>query len=165
VTLSELNALEPEAFVRALESIFEGSPWVPESVADQRPFSSRGELHEAMSHAMRAAPRERQLELIRAHPELARRARMTPDSVREQAGAGLDRLTLEEFMVFQELNAAYRERFGFPFILAVKGRDKTQIREALEARVSNAPDVEFETSLAEIEQIAGFRLEALIPED
>ncbi len=164
MTLSELNTLEPDAFVRTLESIFEHSPWVPEAVIGQRPFSSRSALHEAMGRAMRAAPKEQQLRLIRAHPELARRAQMTPDSVREQAGVGLDRLTPEEFAVFQSLNTQYRERFGFPFILAVKGRDKTQIRAALEARVSNTPDVEFETSLEQIEQIAGFRLEGLLPE-
>jgi 2-oxo-4-hydroxy-4-carboxy-5-ureidoimidazoline decarboxylase len=111
---------------------------------------------------MRLATRERQLELIRAHPELAARATMTPDSVAEQRGAGLDQLTANEHAALLKLNRQYRERFGFPFILAVKGKDKNDIRAALEARVRNDPETEFQTALSEIEKIAGFRLEALV---
>ena len=162
MTILELNALEPGAFVKYLEAIFEQSGWVAEAVVNARPFRSRANLHAAMSTAMRAAGRERQLTLIRAHPELAARATMTPDSVSEQRGAGLDRLTPNEHAALLRLNRAYRARFGFPFILAVSGKDKNDIRSALEARVENSLETEFQKALAEIEKIAGFRLEALI---
>jgi 2-oxo-4-hydroxy-4-carboxy-5-ureidoimidazoline decarboxylase len=162
MTLIELNTLEPDAFVDALKAIFEHSPWVAEAVLEQRPFASTAALHRAMCRAMQAAPRVQKLELIRAHPELAKKMQMSPDSVQEQAGAGLDRLTEEEFAAFHRLNGAYRSKFGFPFILAVKGKDKTQIRQFLERRVQNDLDVEFETCLEQIELIARFRLEALL---
>ena len=162
MTILELNALEAAAFVTQLEAIFEQSPWVAERVVNERPFESRANLHVAMCAAMRSAPLEQQLELIRAHPELAARATMTPDSVSEQRGAGLDRLTPNEHAALLRLNRAYRERFGFPFILAVKGKDKNDIRAAFEERVKNDLETEFQTALSEIEKIAGFRLEALI---
>ncbi|NJK45433.1 MAG: 2-oxo-4-hydroxy-4-carboxy-5-ureidoimidazoline decarboxylase [Pleurocapsa sp. SU_196_0] len=145
-----------------MSAIFEHSPWVAAAVADERPFSSVAALHRAMCRAMRGASRAQKLELIRAHPELARKMQMSPDSVQEQAGAGLDSLTPEEFAVFGRLNAAYRSKFGFPFILAVRGKDKTLIRVALERRVQNDLDVEFETCLEQIELIAKSRLEALL---
>jgi 2-oxo-4-hydroxy-4-carboxy-5-ureidoimidazoline decarboxylase len=162
MTLSDLNTLEPAAFTETLGAIFEHSPWVASAVADERPFASVAALHRAMCRAMRAASRVQKLELIRAHPELARKMQMSPDSVQEQIGAGLNSLTEEEFAVFGRLNAAYRSRFGFPFIIAVKGKDKTFIRVALERRVQNDLDVEFETCLEQIELIAKSRLEALL---
>ena len=160
--LADLNSLEPHAFTNALGAIFEHSPWVAVAVANQRPFSSLTALHLAMCRAMRAAPKNQQLELIRAHPELAARISMTSDSVSEQRGAGLDRLTPAEHAALNDLNRAYRARFGFPFILAVKGRDKNDIRVALEARISHDLEAEFQTALEEIETIAEFRLETLI---
>ena len=162
MTIFELNALEPAGFTDALGAIFEHSPWVAAAVAHQRPFSSLTTLHAAMCSAMRAAPRDQQLELIRAHPELASRISMTADSVAEQRGAGLDSLTPNEHAALLELNRAYSARFGFPFILAVKGKDKSDVCAALEGRVSNELETELETALAEIEKIARFRLEALI---
>ena len=162
MNLVELNALGATGFTDALGAIFEHSAWVAAAVTDQRPFSSLTELHEAMCNAMRAAPRAQQLELIRAHPELASRISMTVDSVAEQRGAGLDSLTPTEHAALLELNRAYRVRFGFPFILAVKGKDKNDIRNSLEARVSHDLETEFETALEEIEKIARFRLEMLI---
>ena len=160
--LADLNALEPVAFTDALGAIFEHSAWVAVAVTDQRPFSSLTALHTAMCQAMRAASRDQQLELINAHPELAARISMTADSVAEQRGAGLGRLTPDEHAALLELNRAYRARFGFPFILAVKGKDKNDIRTALEARIAHDLETEFQTALAEIEKIARFRLETLI---
>ncbi len=162
MTIFNLNTLEPHAFIDALGAIFEHSPWVAASVTDQRPFSSLTALHAAMCKAMRAASRDQQLELIRAHPELAARISMTSDSVAEQRGAGLDSLTPTEHAALLGLNRAYRARFGFPFILAVKGKDKNDVRAALEARVHHDLGQEFQTALEEIEKIARFRLEALI---
>jgi 2-oxo-4-hydroxy-4-carboxy-5-ureidoimidazoline decarboxylase len=116
----------------------------------------------AMRGAVDAAPRERRLALIRAHPELASRTRMAEASVREQSGAGLDHCSAEEFAAFQRLNAAYTARFGHPFIIAVKGMTRVEILGAFETRLANDPDVEFETCMAEIHRIAGFRLADLL---
>lgn len=162
MNLADLNSLEIPAFIDALGAIFEHSPWVAAAVTDQRPFSSLPDLHAAMCAAMRVALKDQQLELINAHPELAARISMTADSVAEQRGAGLDSLTPDEHAALLELNRVYRARFDFPFILAVKGKDKNDIRAALEARVSNDLETEFQTALEEIEKIARFRLEALI---
>ena len=97
--------------------------------------------------------------LLRAHPELATRLRMTDESAREQKGAGLDRLTREEHTRLLALNAAYRERFGFPFILAVRGAGKDIVLKALEMRVKNPPAAEFARALVEVQKIVRFRLE------
>ena len=120
----------------------------------------------AFAAAVRAAPRERRLALLRAHPDLAGRAAVTgevaEESRREQAGAGLDRLTAEEFARFHDLNARYRERFGFPFIFAVKGATKEAILAAFEARIDNDAGTERATALANVERILRFRIEARV---
>ena len=112
---------------------------------------------------MRAASRERQLALLHAHPDLAGRAtvagHIAEESRREQAGAGLDRLTAGEFAWFQDLNARYRERFGFPFIHAVKGATKDAILAAFETRIDNDAEAERATALASVERIFRFRIE------
>jgi 2-oxo-4-hydroxy-4-carboxy-5-ureidoimidazoline decarboxylase len=162
MTITEFNALESDAFIATLGGIFEHSPWVARDALPSRPFVSLEDLHAAMCAVMRAASHDQQLELIRAHPELAARAQMSADSVSEQRGAGLDQLTPDEYAGLLELNAAYRAKFGFPFIVAVKGKDKNDIRAALEERVHNDLETEFQTALAQIERIALFRLEALL---
>ncbi len=108
-----------------------------------------------------AAPREMRLALIRAHPQLAVARSMATASVAEQRGAGLDQCSREEFDAFQRLNAAYIARFGFPFIVAVKGLTRGDILAAFEARLANDPETEFATAIAQIHRIAGFRLAAL----
>jgi 2-oxo-4-hydroxy-4-carboxy-5-ureidoimidazoline decarboxylase len=132
---------------------------VAEKTWARRPFADREALIGAFSHALREATPEAKLALIRAHPDLAARARLTAESTSEQAGAGLDRLGATEFARFTELNDAYKQRFGFPFIFAVRGASKTQILRAFEERVGNSPEVEFETALSQITRIFRFRLE------
>ena len=153
---------KPE-FLARFGGIYEASPWVAEGIW---PRAEAGELDGAgLAGAMRAvvdaAPREMKLALIRAHPELASRARMADASVREQSGAGLDQCSPQEFEAFQRLNAAYNRRFGFPFIVAVKGLGRAEILAAFEARLGNDPEVEFDAAIAQIHRIAGFRLEDL----
>ena len=109
--------------------------------------------------AIRAANHDSQLALVRAHPDLATRAKLTDDSNREQAGAGLNTLTADEFARFTDLNTRYRKRFDFPFIFAVKGATKHMILDSFEARVNNDPAVEFETALQQVCRIFRFRLE------
>jgi 2-oxo-4-hydroxy-4-carboxy-5-ureidoimidazoline decarboxylase len=158
-SLADINALSKTAFVANLGDIAEHSPWVAEKAWLKQPFATRDDLIAAFEKVMQEAPPAAQLALIRAHPDLATKAKLTQDSTNEQAGAGLDRLTKEEFARFTALNDAYKKRFGFPFIFAVKGATKSQILAAFEMRIANSPDVEFATALAQIARIFRFRLE------
>ncbi|SEI93512.1 2-oxo-4-hydroxy-4-carboxy-5-ureidoimidazoline decarboxylase [Paraburkholderia diazotrophica] len=165
-TLDQLNRISTDAFVAALSGIFEHSPWVAEVAAAQRPYESIDTLHKTMSNAVETAGEAKQLALINAHPELAGKAavrgELTAESTREQSGAGLDQCTQEEFDTLLRLNAAYREKFGFPFILAVRGYDRHGIIANFESRVSNSRADELRASLDQIYRIARFRLDDLI---
>lgn len=162
--LEELNHLPREAFVARLGSIYEHSPWVAERAWPARPFDSIAALHAAMQSAMMAGSDAEKMALIRAHPELAGRlaaARLTTHSREEQAGAGLDRITGKEREHMQQLNDRYREKFGFPFIVAVKGLDWGGIIERMQARLPNTREAEVAAALEQVGRIARFRLEAL----
>jgi len=154
-------AIERQRFVKSLGWVFEDSPWVAERAWQAEPFASVEALHAAMTGQVERATREEQLALLRAHPDLGARARMSEASVGEQAGAGLDRLSAEEFGRLQRLNAEYRERFGFPFLFAVKGSTKHDILKALEERVVRPHDEEFRVALEQVYRIARFRLAGL----
>lgn len=162
--LSQLNALNSTDFVAALGDIFEHSPWVAERSAAQRPFASVEGAHAAMCAAMQAASESEKLALIRAHPQLAGKAalrgELTADSTREQQGAGLDQCSPEEYAELHQLNADYEARFGFPFILAVKGHNRQSILAAWRLRLGHSPAQEFAEALQQIERIALFRLQA-----
>jgi len=163
LSIDAVNALDATAFAARFGDVAEASPWVAEAAFEARPFPDREALVAAFVGAVRTAPRETQRALLCAHPDLADRAAMAGDmaeaSRREQAGAGLDRLTAEEFARFRDLNARYRARFGFPFIYAVKGATKEAILVAFEARIDNDVDTEHATALAHVERILRFRLE------
>lgn len=160
--LETLNGSDRSAFTAALGHLFEHSPWVAEETWPRRPFRDAAQLDAELCATMRSAPRERQLALIRAHPDLASRLAqqraLTAESSREQASAGLDRLSAEELAVFQSLNDAYRARFGFPFIICARLNARDAIIAAMRARVGNSPEAEFQTALGEIEKIARIRL-------
>jgi 2-oxo-4-hydroxy-4-carboxy-5-ureidoimidazoline decarboxylase len=166
--IEDINQCDEACFIELLGGIFEHSPWIAELVYDQRPFASRDRLHEVMVTAVRQAPQFQRMALLCSHPELAgREARdgdLTRASRREQAGAGLDRCSAEELEKIEFLNRAYRDKFEFPFIIAVAGLDKQQIIAAMENRLANDPETEFESALDEIEKIARIRIDALIDE-
>jgi OHCU decarboxylase len=166
LSLATINTLPADAFVAALGGVFEHSPWVAAAVAGQRPFASVEALHAAMCAAVAAADADAQLALIRAHPELAGRAaiagELTAHSRSEQRGAGLDQCSPAEYAELQALNAAYRERFGFPFVIAVRGLDRIAIIAALRARLGNDAEAERREALAQIGRIAAFRLAELL---
>ena len=166
MTLDELNRLDQAGFVGALAGIYEHSSWVPERAWSRRPFASVTELHAAMAEVVTNAGRERQLGLIRAHPELAGKAMvqkpLTADSANEQSGAGLTQCSPDEFAQLQDLNARYNAKFGFPFILAVKGYDRRGVIAEFARRVDNDRDVEFAECLRQIDRIAMLRLETQI---
>jgi len=162
VTIDHLNASDRASFVAALGWIFEGSPWVAERAWTHRPFDSVEQLHAVMTVEVARAAREAQLALLRAHPDLGTRVRMSDASTHEQAGAGLDRLTRGELDRLEQLNAAYRQKFGYPFLFAVKDSTKTQILQALEKRLSSDPDEEFAEALRQVYRIAHVRLQTAI---
>lgn len=162
--------MSEQAFVARFGPVFEESPWIAEAAfsAGLPPDADTAAgLHRALCAAMRAAPKERQVALIRAHPDLAgrlaRAGALSEESTSEQAGAGLDRLSDGEYQHFTALNTAYREKFSMPFIMAVKGRSKAEILAAFEARLGNDPDTERATALTEIERIALLRLRDMLP--
>jgi OHCU decarboxylase len=161
LTLDAINALDQESFVLALGWLFEHSPWIAERAWRARPFSSVESLHAVMVSVVRMAASEEQLALICAHPDLGARAKMTDASAGEQAGAGLDQLTSREFNLLQSLNSAYRLKFGFPFIYAVKGAGKHDILRALELRLTSDAASECQTALEQIGRIAWFRLSSI----
>jgi len=169
IALVDINAMERADFVVTLGGIFEHSSWIAEAAYGARPFESLGALHAAMVAVVQAAPVEKRLGLLRAHPELAakadRQAPLTAESTSEQASVGLDTLDADEGARLSAANWLYRQRFGFPFIIAVRGqRDRSAILRALEARTANAEAEEIETALNEVAKIAWFRLSDLVKE-
>jgi 2-oxo-4-hydroxy-4-carboxy-5-ureidoimidazoline decarboxylase len=158
-SLADINAMSLSDFVEAFGDVAEHSPWVAREAAAHRPFGSREEMICAFETALRAANLHAQLDLICAHPDLATKARLTEDSTREQAGAGLNTLTREEFVRFTDLNTRYRDRYGFPFIFAVKGATKHMILNSFEARVDQDPETEFLTAIEQVLRIFRFRIE------
>ena len=161
--MKAINELDQAAFVERFGSLFEHSPWVAEAAYRDRPFAGREELYEALVAAMYAAPMERKLALIRAHPDLAGKAAiegtLTDSSTREQASAGLDRLTPDEYEAFTSTNSAYRDRFGFPFVVCAREHTKESILRVASERLANTEDEEIRVALEEIAKIARLRLE------
>jgi OHCU decarboxylase len=162
------SSLDRDAFVDAFGGVYEHSPWVAEAVFDaglSAADDTVDALHARLRAVVEAAGAERQLALLRAHPELAGKlavaGELTAASRSEQSGAGLDRCTPDEFARFTELNASYRAKFGFPFIIAVKGLTRADILTAFAARVGQHADAEHRTALDQVHRIARLRLEAM----
>lgn len=166
ITLEQLNAASREQFTALLDGTYEHSPWIAAEAWDRRPFATLAQLKLALVEVVRDAGVDKQLALIRAHPELAGKAMvsktLTAESTNEQGKAGLTDCTPAEFAKIQQLNADYNARFGFPFILAVRGYDRHGIIDNFSKRVENDRDTELRTSLEQIHRIAGFRLADLI---
>ncbi len=161
-------SLSRTQFMQLQGRVYEHSPWIAEKLWDAglKPAHDEIEaLHRDLAAIVDAAPRDRQLALLNAHPDLAGRlavrGELTAESTSEQAGAGLDKCSADEFRRFTELNDAYKTKFGFPFILAVKGKGRAEILRNFEQRIHNTPDVEFRTALGEVHKIALLRLRDL----
>ena len=154
-----------DEFVARYGGIYEHSAWVAEAVADDAAGQDLAQIATLMAECVDNASAERQLKLIRAHPDLAGKAQiageLTADSTDEQASAGLDQCSAEEYAEFQSLNDRYKEKFGFPFVMAVRGSSRADILAAFQARLDNDQQTEFETALQEIHKIARLRLEAM----
>jgi len=166
LTVPDVNRMSAPQFRGTLGGVFEHSPWIAERARAARPFASLEALHAAMVRVVRGASRQEQLALLRAHPDLAGRAAragtLSAASLAEQSSAGLDRLTDEEHERFGRLNAGYREKFGFPFIIAARRQDKAAILAAFERRLGNTVEEEIEAALAQVFDIARLRLDALV---
>jgi OHCU decarboxylase len=162
LTLTQVNTLDRPSFVAALGQLFEGSPWIVEAAWDARPFATLDDLQGKLVAVMYAAPVERQVALIQAHPDLVGRAALagtlTPASTGEQAAAGLDQLSPDEIADFTRLNAEYRQRFGFPFVICARENKKESILAGFAQRTSHTRDEEIATALGEIAKICRLRL-------
>src|SRR5215211_9237688 len=146
IALANVNDLSRDEFVAALGPLFEGSPWIAAATWPARPFGSIDQLHQALCATMYAAPVEQQVALIQAHPDLAGKAaiagELTAESTREQSSAGLSQLAPAEFETFTQRNQAYRETFGFPFVICAREHDTTSILEHFAARLEHTRDRE-----------------------
>lgn len=166
MTVAQLNSGDRASFTAALGHLFEHSPWVAEKTWARRPFRGAAHLRAELCGTMRGAGVARQLALIRAHPDLAgrlaRAGKLTAESKREQASAGLSGMNAEELAGFQQLNESYRTRFGFPFVICARLNDRSAILTAIQTRLTNTPEQEYATALGEIEKIAWLRLQDVL---
>ena len=167
IALDRINAMTPEAFLAALGGVFEHSPWIAERAFAARPFAGVAALHAAMVDVVQRASRAEQLALLRAHPELAgmeaQAGTMTADSTVEQGTAGLDALSRAEMQRIADLNRRYRDRFGFPFIIAVRRHTKASILGEFERRLGLDAETELANCLEQVFLITRLRLDGIIP--
>lgn len=161
-SIAQINSMSQDEFVAALGAVFEETPAIARSTWKKRPFADVTALYHQMVNAVKTMSKPEQLALIRVHPDLGSKVKMAEASVQEQSGVGLDRLTASEYEYFEKLNAAYKAKFSFPFIVAVKNHTKDSIFTDFEQRLENSVDQEFDRAIAEIYQIAQFRLSAIV---
>lgn len=166
ILLPQLNSLSRDEFVRLVGPVFEHSAWIAEATWPKRPFVSVEQLHQTLTATVLTAGEEEQLALIRAHPDLvgklALAGQLTRESTGEQASAGLDKLSPEEIELFQKNNAAYKEKFGFPFVICARLNKKEAILNGFKVRLNHSREQEIQTALEEIFKIAELRLRDLI---
>ncbi len=161
--IKKINKLPQSEVIKIFANIFENARWIAEELHNQKPFNNFEELSSKMLNIFETATREKQLKILNAHPDLASKTKinlLTPDSLKEQTSVGLDQCTEEEFNEFGKLNDSYK-KFGFPFILAVKGKTKIEILNNFKKRISSDPETEFDEAIKQVKLIASLRLEEL----
>ena len=161
--INKINKLPQSEFIKIFANIFENARWIAEELYVQKPFNDFEELSSKILAIFENATKDKQLKILNAHPDLANKTKinlLTPDSLKEQASAGLDKCTEKEFNEFKKLNDAYK-KFGFPFILAVKGKSKIEILNNFRKRINSEPQVEFEEAIKQVKKIASLRLKNL----
>ena len=161
--INKINKLSKSEFIKVFANIFENARWIAEELHNQKPFNNFEELSSKMLNIFETATKEKQLKILNAHPDLASKTKinlLTPDSLKEQTSVGLDQCTEEEFNEFGKLNDSYK-KFGFPFILAVKGKTKIEILNNFKKRISSDPKTEFDEAIKQVKLIASLRLEEL----
>jgi 2-oxo-4-hydroxy-4-carboxy-5-ureidoimidazoline decarboxylase len=168
ITLQEINTLDQPHFIQALAGLFEGPPWIVTEAWHKRPFASQDALYQTLCTIMYEAPVEQQVELLQAHPDLVGRAALagtlSPSSTDEQAAAGLSQLSPEEIATFTRLNAAYSERFGFPFVICARANKKESILTGFASRLQHNRAQEISIAIAEVAKILQSRLQAIFKE-
>ena len=161
--INKINKLSKSEFVKIFANIFENAGWIAEELYKQKPFEDFDELSSKMMNIFEISSKEKKLKILNDHPDLGDKAKislLTPDSLKEQTSVGLDQCTKEEFSEFKKLNDDYK-KFGFPFILAVKGKNKIEILNNFRKRINSNPQVEFEEAIKQVKKIASQRLETL----
>ena len=161
--INKINKLSKSKFIKVFANIFENARWIAEKLYNQKPFDDFEELSSKILNIFETTTRDKQLKILNAHPDLANKTKislLTPDSLKEQTDAGLDQCTEEEFNEFKKLNDAYK-KFGFPFILAVKGKTKMDVLNNFRKRISSDPEIEFDEAVKQVKQIASLRLKDL----
>jgi len=161
--INKINKLSQSEFIKVFANIFENTEWIAKELYNEKPFNNFEELSSKMLRIFENASKEKQLKVLNSHPDLANNTKislLTPNSLKEQTGAGLDQCTEKEFNEFQKLNYAYK-KFGFPFILAVKEKTKIEILNNFKKRISSNPEKEFNEAVNQVKQIAILRLKDL----
>ena len=165
--INKINKLSQSEFTKVFANIFENARWIAVELYNQKPFDNFEELSSKILNIFETATKEKQLKILNAHPDLANKTKislLTPDSLKEQTDAKLDQCTEEEFNEFKKLNNIYK-KFGFPFILAVKGKTKIEILNNFRKRISSDPEIEFNEAVKQVKQIASLRLKELNNKD
>ena len=158
--INKINKLSQSKFIKVFANIFENTEWIAKELYNKKPFNNFEELSSKMLNIFETAEKEKQLKILKDHPDLANKTKissLTPDSLKEQTGIGLDQCTEKEFNEFKKLNDSYK-KFGFPFILAVKGKTKTEILNNFKTRIYSDPETEFKEAIKQVKQIASLRL-------
>ena len=162
--INKINKLSKSEFIKVFANIFENAIWIAEELYNQKPFDNFEELSSKILNIFETITKEKQLKILSAHPDLANKTKislLTPDSLKEQASAELDQCTEEEFDEFKHLNEQYKKKFGFPFILAVKGKTKIEVLNNFRKMISSDPEIEFDETVKQVKQIASLRLKEL----
>ena len=162
--INKINKLTKSEFVKVFANIFENAGWIAEELYKQKPFKDFDELSSKMMNIFEMSSKEKKLKILNDHPDLGNKAKvslLTPDSLEEQTSVGLDQCTKEEFSEFKKLNDDYK-KFGFPFILSIRGKSKIEILNIFRKRVLSNPESEFEEAVRQVKKIASLRLEELL---
>ena len=161
-SIEKFNKLIKTEFISIFGNIFEKTEWIAEKCYDLKPYNNLDELVLKMMEVFEKTEKEKHLEILNAHPNLAVEKKLTEDSKKEQKNASLNQCTDEEFVEFKKLNEEYKKKFGFPFIIAVKGKNKEEILNSFRQRITNNINLEFEEAKKQVKKIASFRLGEII---
>jgi len=166
--INKINKLYKSEFTKVFANIFENASWIAEELYNKKPFSSFNELSSKMIEIFENASKEKKLKILNDHPDLGNKTKislLTPNSLKEQTNAGLDQCTKNEFEEFKKLNTLYKKKFNFPFILAVKGKNKIEILNNFRERINSESQIEFKEAIKQVKKIASLRLEDLNNKD
>ena len=161
-SIDKINELSKSDFISIFGNVFEKTEWIAQKSYDSKPYKNFEELFSKMVEIFENSNKESHIKILNAHPDLAIEKRLTEDSKNEQQNASLNQCTNEEFLEFKKLNEEYKKKFGFPFIAAVKGKNKEEILNSFRQRITNNINLEFEEAKKQVKKIASFRLSEII---